>query len=79
MAIVILPAEREQLTLEILYVRFMKWFPRKVFGSNYVVSVYFDWGKHVTPSDPVKPNPYKKHVYIIYGKHVAGHPSGIIK
>ena len=77
MAIVILPAEREQSTLEILYVRFMKWFPRKVFGSNYVVSVYFDWGKHVTPSDPVKPNPYKN--TRIQVKHVAGHPSGIIK
>ena len=75
MAIVILPAEREQLTLEIPYVRFMKCSSRKVFKNNYIVSVYLDWGCNT--SDPVKPNPYKN--TRIKVKHVAGHPPGIMK
>ena len=75
MALVILPAERIQLTLEILYVRFMKCSSRKVFKSNYIVSVYLDWGCNT--SDPVKPNPYKN--TRIKVKHVAGHLPGIMK
>lgn len=72
MAIVILPAEREQLTLEILYVRFMKCSSRKVFRNNYIVSVYLDWGCNS------QAKPLQKHTSIKV-KHVAGHPPGIMK